>query len=55
MWDEDDKNQNSPKCDRLGAAQVPWLKLWQDVTVLGEEPRQQALYLKVLKYVQDQS
>jgi hypothetical protein len=49
VWDEDDKNQNSPKCDRLGSAQVPWLTLWQDVTANGEAPKEQALYLKVFE------
>jgi|AntAceMinimDraft_5_1070358.scaffolds.fasta_scaffold160333_1 hypothetical protein len=49
-WDEDDKNQQSPKCDRLGAAQVPWKKLWRDEVAEGEGPaREHAMYLKVYK------
>jgi hypothetical protein len=44
-WDEDDKNQNSSKCDRLGSAVVPWKKLWRDETEGSQ--MQQVLYLKV--------
>jgi hypothetical protein len=49
VWDEDDKDQNSSKCDRLGSAQVPWLKLWKEVPVEGEAPNDEALKLKVLE------